>query len=79
MRTGINATGLYWETPNGPVVLFYTRRHRAGEIVEQLLRHRLISSPKLVKCTDGASKNFEPDHADNLVESMCNPHALLKS
>src|SRR5262249_28111923 len=27
VRTGINATGLYWETPNGPIVLFYTGRH----------------------------------------------------
>jgi hypothetical protein len=29
VRTGINATGLYWETLNGPVVLFYTGRHHA--------------------------------------------------
>jgi len=78
VRTGINATGLYWETPNGPVILFYTGRHHAGEIVDQLLRHRLISSPKLVKCTDGASKNFDHEHADKLVESTCNAHALLK-
>jgi hypothetical protein len=78
VRTGINATGLYWETPNGPVILFYTGRHHAGEIVDQLLRHRLLSSPKLVKCTDGASKNFAHEHADKLVESTCNAHALLK-
>jgi len=78
VRTGINATGLYWETPNGPVILFYTGRHHAGEIVDQLLRHRLLSSPKLVKCTDGASKNFDHEHADKLVESTCNAHALLK-
>ena len=49
VRTGINATGLYWETPNGPVILFYTGRRHAGEIVDQLLWHRLLSSPKLVK------------------------------
>jgi transposase len=78
VRTGINATGLYWETPTGPVILFYTGRHHAGEIVDQLLRHRLLSSPKLVKCTDGASKNFDHQHADKLVESTCNAHALLK-
>lgn len=78
VRTGINATGLYWETPNGPVLLFYTGRHHAGEIVDQLLRHRMLSSPKLVKCTDGASKNFAHEHADKLVESTCNAHALLK-
>jgi len=78
VRTGINATGLYWETPNGRVILFYTGRHHAGEIVDQLLRRRLLSSPTLVKCTDGASKNFDHEHADNLVESTCNAHALLK-
>jgi transposase len=78
VRTGINATGLYWETPNGPVILFYTGRHHAGEIVDRLLRHRLVSRPKLVKCTDGASKNFDHEHADKLVESTCNAHALLK-
>jgi hypothetical protein len=78
VRTGINATGLYWETPNGPVILFYTGRHHAGEIVDQVLRHRLLSSPKLVKCTDGASKNFDHEHADQLVESTCNAHAFLK-
>ena len=78
VRTGINATGSYWETPNGPVLLFYTGRHHAGEVVDQLLRHRWLSSPRLVKCTDGASKNFDHEHADKLVESTCNAHALLK-
>jgi hypothetical protein len=78
VRTGINATGLYWETSKGPVILFYTGRHHAGEIVDQVLRHRLLSSLKLVKCTDGASKNFAHEHADQLVESTCNAHAFLK-
>lgn len=36
VRTGINATGLYWERPNGPVILSYTGRHHAGEIVDHL-------------------------------------------
>ena len=78
VRTGINATGVYWETQKGPVILFYTGRHHAGEVVDQLLRHRLLSSPQLVKCTDGASKNFDHEHADRLVESTCNAHAFLK-
>ncbi len=78
VRTGINATGLYWETPDGPIILFYTGRHHAGEIVDQLLRHRLLSGPKLVKCTDGASKNFDHEQGDKLVESTCNAHAFLK-
>lgn len=78
VRTGINATGSYWETPDGPIILFYTGRHHAGEIVDQLLRHRPLSSPKLVKSTDGASKNFDHEHGDKLIESTCNAHALLK-
>ena len=78
VRTGINATGVYWETPDGPAILYYTGLHHAGEIVDQLLRHRLLSSPKLVKCTDGASKNFDHEQGNKLVESTCNAHALLK-
>ena len=78
VRTGINATGSYWETPQGPVVLYCTGRHHAGEIVDQVMRRRLLSSPKLVKCTDGASKNFDHEHADKLIEVTCNAHAFLK-
>lgn len=78
VRTGINATGVYWETPDGPIILFYTGRHHAGEIVDRLLRHRLLSEPKLVKCTDGASKNFDHEQSEKLVEASCNAHALLK-
>jgi hypothetical protein len=78
VRTGINATGIYWETPDGPIITFYTGRHHAGEIVDQTLRHRLPSSPKLVKCTDGASKNFDHEQGDKVVEATCNAHAFLK-
>jgi len=78
VRTGINATGSYWETPDGPVILFYTGRHHAGEIVDQLLEHRPPSSPKLIKSTDAASKNFGHAHGDKLIETVCNAHALLK-
>jgi hypothetical protein len=78
VRTGINATGVYWETPDGPIILFYTGRHHAGEIVDRMLRHRLLSEPKLVKCTDGASKNFDHGQREKLVEATCNAHAFLK-
>jgi transposase len=78
VRTGINATGVYWETPDGPIILFYTGRHHAGEIVDRMLRRRLRSEPKLVKCTDGASKNFDHEQGQKLVEASCNAHALLK-
>jgi hypothetical protein len=78
VRTGINATGVYLETPNGKVVLFYTGRHHAGEIIDQLLAHRRTTSSKLVKVTDGASKNFDHAHEDRLIEATCNAHAFLK-
>jgi hypothetical protein len=78
VRTGINTTGSYWETPDGPVVLYFTGRHHAGEIIDQVLGRRLASMPTLVKCTDGASKNFDHAHADKLVEATCNAHAFLK-
>jgi len=78
VRTGINATGLVLETEAGRVILFYTGRHHAGEVIDQLLKLRQPSSPKLVKVTDGASKNFDHQHAAELIESTCNAHAFLK-
>jgi hypothetical protein len=78
VRTGINATGVYWETPDGPVILFFTGLHHAGEIVDRLLQHRPASNAKLVKVTDGASKNFDHEHEDKLIEATCNAHALVK-
>ncbi len=79
VRTAINATGVYLETADGAVItLFYTGRHHAGEIIDQLLKHRKSTEPKLAKVTDGASKNFDHRHADKLIESSCNAHAYLK-
>ena len=78
VRTGINATGSYWETPDGPVILFYTGRHHAGEIIDQTLKHRSAASPKLVKCTDAASKNFDHAQGDKVIDATCNAHAFLK-
>jgi transposase len=78
IRTGINATGVYLETTEGVVLLFYTGRHHAGEIIDQLLQHRQRSKPKLAKVTDGASKNFDHAQKDKLVEATCNAHAFLK-
>jgi transposase len=79
VRTAINATGVYLETADGNVItLFYTGRHHAGEIIDQLLVHRKSTEPKLAKVTDGASKNFDHQHADKLVEASCNAHAFLK-
>ena len=78
VRTGINATGVYLETPSGTVILFFTGLHHAGEILDLLLKHRQVEGPKLVKVTDGASKNFNPLHKDRLIEGICNAHAYLK-
>ena len=79
LRTAINATGVYLETADGATIsLFYTGRHHAGEIIDQLLKHRKSSEPKLAKVTDGASKNFDHQHADKLLEASCNAHAYLK-
>lgn len=78
VRTGINATGVYLETPSGTVILYFTGLHHAGEILDLLLKHRQLGGPKLVKVTDGASKNFSPQHADKLIEGVCNAHAYLK-
>lgn len=82
VRTGINATAVYLETDQGRVVLFFTGRHHAGEIIDQLLAHRRsvakASDKKLIKVTDAASKNFDHAQGDLLEEAVCNAHAFLK-
>jgi len=82
VRTGINATGVYLETDQVTVVLFFTGRHHAGEIIDQLLQHRRSIAKatlnKLVKVTDAASKNFDHAQGDLLEEAVCNAHAFLK-
>jgi transposase len=79
VRTAINATGVYLETQdNAVIILFYTGRHHAGEIIDQLLKHRKNAEPKLAKVTDGASKNFDHEHENQLIEASCNAHAFLK-
>jgi transposase len=82
VRTGINATGVYLETDQGTAVLFFTGRHHAGEIIDQLLAHRRpvarATENKLIKVTDAASKNFDHAQGDLLEEAVCNAHAVLK-
>lgn len=82
VRTGINATGVYLKTDQGTVVLFFTGRHHAGEIIDQLLAYRRsvakATDNKLVKVTDAASKNFDHAQRDLLEEAVCNAHAFLK-
>lgn len=80
IRTGINATGVFLETPQGRVTLFFTGRHHAGEVLDRMLKHRKPEpgAQPLVKVTDGASKNFNRHHGQSLVEATCNAHAFLK-
>lgn len=78
VRTGINATGVHLETEDGKVILFFTGRHHAGEIIDRLLAHRKAKANKLVSVTDAASKNFSHDQTDKLEEAVCNAHCYLK-
>ena len=78
VRTGINATCCYLETAPAKVILFFTGRHHAGEVVDQLLQHRRASAQKLVSITDAASKNFSHDQADQLEQAVCKAHCFLK-
>jgi hypothetical protein len=78
LRTGINATAVYIETQQANVVLFFTGRHHAGEIIDRILEHRRAGTQKLVAITDAASKNFCHDHTDELEEAVCHAHCYLK-
>jgi hypothetical protein len=82
VRTGINATSVYLETDHAKVVLFFTGRHHAGEIIDRLLvRRRSVAQAaetRLVKVTDAASKNFDHAQGELLEEAVCNAHAFLK-
>ena len=78
VRTGINATCCYLETAQAKVILFFTGRHHAGEVVDQLLQHRRASAQKLVAVTDAASKNFAHDQTDQLEQAVCHAHCYLK-
>lgn len=78
VRTGINATAVYLETEQARIVLFFTGRHHAGEIIDEMLAHRAQGAKKIVKVTDAASKNFDHAHGDVLEEAVCNAHAFLK-
>jgi hypothetical protein len=78
VRTGINATGVYLETPEGTVILYYTGLHHAGEIFSKLLViRRSATTERLVKITDAASKNFDADQAGETIEAVCNAHAMV--
>lgn len=81
VRKGINTTSVFLETDEWTVNLFFTGRHHAGELVDRLLTRRPQPPPgeaRLVKVTDGASKNFDHQQSDKLLESTCHAHAFLK-
>ena len=78
VRTGINATAVHLDTEDGKIILFYTGRHHAGEIIDRILAHRKANENKLIAVTDAASKNFDHDQADKLEQAVCNAHCYLK-
>jgi transposase len=78
VRTGINASCFYIETPAGAVILYFTGRHHAGEILKEMLKERPANSEKFNKISDGASKNLGNDLKDVANEGICNVHAFLK-
>ncbi len=78
VRTGINATAVHLHTPMGTVVLFFTGKHHAGEIIDRLLAHRKKGAKKLISVTDAASKNFDHGQGDKLEAAVCNAHCYLK-
>jgi transposase len=78
VRQAINATCAYVETAQGKIILFYTGRHHAGEIIDALLKKRPSTAEKAIKVSDAASKNFDHDQGDKLIEGVCNAHAFLK-
>jgi len=78
VRTGINATAIHLDTEDGKVILFFTGRHHAGEIIDMILAHRKTEGNKLVAVTDAAQKNFDHGQADKLVQAVCNAHCYLK-
>ena len=80
VRTGINTTGVYLETEQGKVLLFFTGRHHASEVLDRLLQFRRAAANrgKLVKVSDAASKNFTHAYQEELHEAVCNAHAFLK-
>jgi transposase len=78
VRTGINATCVRLETPEGTVILYYTGRHHAGEIIDRIFDSRPADAQPVVKVSDGASKNFDHAQRAKLIEATCHAHAFLK-
>lgn len=78
VRTGINATAIYIETEEAKVVLFFTGRHHAGEIVDRILEYRKATTKRLVAVSDAASKNFSHTHTKELEQAVCHAHCYLK-
>jgi transposase len=77
VRTGINATGFYIETEKAKVILFFTGRHHAGEMVDQLLEHRTAGGNKLVALTDAAKKNVSVYRSDAGFSGVIRPTGVL--
>ena len=78
VRTGINATCARMDTPEGTIILYFTGRHHAGEIIDQTFDSRPPDAHPVIKVSDGASKNFDHGQSGKLIEATCHAHAFLK-
>lgn len=77
VRRGVNGTALYIETDDGPVILYYTGLHHAGEVTDRVGRVRVVAG-KMPKVSDAASKNFDHTQQDKFDEGACNSHAFRR-
>jgi predicted nucleic acid-binding Zn ribbon protein len=77
VRTGINASAMLMETPEGLITLFFTGLHHAAEIFEKLLEKRDPEALPLNKVTDHANKNYISDN-DSVINGACHTHIYLK-
>ena len=71
-RTGLFTTGVVAKTDHGPIALFFTGRHHAGENLDELLDGRAAARDAPVLMCDGLSRN-EPANHDVLL-SNCTAH-----
>lgn len=77
VRSGINASALLMDTPEGLITLFFTGIHHAAEIFEKMLEKRNPEAEPLTKVTDHANKNYVADN-DSTISGSCHTHIYLK-
>ena len=71
-RTGLFTTGIFADTDNGPIVLFFTGRKHAGENLAALLAERDADLGPPIQMCDGLARNLPKDHP--VVLANCLAH-----